>query len=130
MGAEDSLFTFALAALLTFFFYGYNKLVSSDIRGLSIVKGKGSVITSEISITLIEVTEGVSAQCFGREGPSSPWLDGTVLLFFDGEGFGVNFGFFVILFFSSFSTNLCACLFKMLKTIFFFTPPAPSSSLS
>jgi hypothetical protein len=79
MGAEDSLFTFALAALLTFFFYGYNKLVSSDIRGLSIVKGKGSVITSGISITLIEVIEGVSAECFGREGPSSPWLDGTVL---------------------------------------------------
>jgi hypothetical protein len=39
------------------------KLVRSDSpSGLSIVKGKGCVITSEISITPIEDVEGVSSQ--------------------------------------------------------------------
>jgi hypothetical protein len=40
------------------------------------VKDKGSVISSRISVTPIEVAKGVSAECFSREGlSSSPWLD-------------------------------------------------------
>jgi hypothetical protein len=60
-GAEGSLSTSASAVPLVLFFCGYNKLVSSDPRGLSIVKGKGLVITSRISVTPIEVAEGVFA---------------------------------------------------------------------
>jgi hypothetical protein len=87
------------------------------------VKGKGSVITSKISITPIEVSEGVSAECFGGEDlSSSSWLDDIIFLFLDAEGSGVNFGFFVNLFFLSFSIDLCTCLFRILTTLFFSLP--------
>jgi hypothetical protein len=94
------------------------------------VKGKGSVITSKISVTPIEVVEGVYVECFGGEDLCSSRLDAIIFLFFDAEGSGVNFGLFVNLFFLSFSTDLCASLFRILTTLFFFTPTASSSSLS
>jgi hypothetical protein len=108
---------------LASFLCGCNKLVSSNPRGLSIVKGKGSVITSKISVTPIEVAEGVYIECFGGEDlSSSSRLDDIIYLFLDVEGSGVNFGFFVNLLFLSFSIDLCACLFRILTTLFFSLP--------
>jgi hypothetical protein len=56
-GAEGSFSALASTVSLASFFFGYNKPVSSDPRGLSMVKGKGSVITSKISVMPIEVAE-------------------------------------------------------------------------
>jgi hypothetical protein len=78
----------------------------------------------------MEAAEGVSSECFGREGLSfSPWSDDIAFLFFGVEGIGVNFRFFVNFFFLSFSTDLYACLFNTLTTLFLFNPSASSSSL-
>jgi hypothetical protein len=128
-GAEGSFSASASAVSPTFFFFGYNKLISSGHRGLSMVKGKGSVITSKISVTPIEVAEGVSEECFRGEDLSSSRLNDIIFHFLDAKGSGVNFYLFVNLFLS-FSTDFCACLFRILTTLFFFTPPASSSSLS
>jgi hypothetical protein len=58
-GCRRVLSTSASAFPSTFFFCGYNKLVRSNPRGLSIGKGKGAVITFRISITPMEAGEGV-----------------------------------------------------------------------
>jgi hypothetical protein len=94
------------------------------------MKGKDSVITSKISVMPIEVAEGVSVECFGGEDFSSSRLDSTILRFLDVEGSSVNFSLFDSSFYLSFSIDLYACLLRMLTTLFFFTPPASSSSLS
>jgi hypothetical protein len=70
-------------------------------------KGKGSVITPNISVTPMEVAEGVSTECFAGEGfSSSPRLDSAIFRFLDIEGFGDVFGLFDSLFFLFFSTDL------------------------
>jgi hypothetical protein len=88
------------------------------------VKGKGSAITSKISVMPIDVAEGVSAECFVGEDFSSSRLDSTIFRFLDAEGSGDNFGLFVYLFFLSFSTDLCACLF-VIPTTFSSSLPRP-----
>lgn len=103
-------------------------------------KGKGSVITSRIFVTLMEDVEGVSTVRFGGEDfSSSARFDSTIFRFLGTEGFGVilemlvspeTFVLFYSFFFLSFSMDLIACLFRVLTTLFFFTPPASSSSLS
>jgi hypothetical protein len=56
--AEGSFTASTSAVSLASFFFGCNKLISSNTRGLSMGKGKGSVITSKISVMPIEVVEG------------------------------------------------------------------------
>jgi hypothetical protein len=52
----------------TFLFFVCNKLVRSDPSGLSIVKGKGRVITSRKFVMPIDDAEGVLGACFGSLG--------------------------------------------------------------
>jgi hypothetical protein len=52
-------------------------------------KGKGSLITSKISVMPMEDVEGVSTECFGGgDFASSSWLDSTIFHFLGTEGFG------------------------------------------
>jgi hypothetical protein len=70
----------------------------------------------------MEAAEGVSSECFGREGLSSPRSDDIAFLFFGAEGSAASFGFFVNLFLLSVSTDLYAFLVSTLKTLFLFNP--------
>jgi hypothetical protein len=122
----------ASATSLAPFSFGCNKLVSSDPRGLSMSKGKSLVITSRISVTPIEDAEGVSTVRFsGEDFSSSARFDSTVFCFLGTEGFGVileisvspeTSGLFDSFFFLSLSMDLISCLFRILTTLFFFTP--------
>jgi hypothetical protein len=79
----------------------------------------------------IEVAEGVSTERLGGEDfSSSSRIDSIISHFLDTESSGDIFGLFYSLFFLSFSIDLIACLFRMLTTLFFFTPSASSLSLS
>jgi hypothetical protein len=85
------LFWFLLQRLSQYFSPLANKLVKFDPRGLSIAKGKGSVITSRISVTTIEEVEGVSRTCFDGAGIFfSTQLASEDFRFLRPEDFGPN----------------------------------------
>jgi hypothetical protein len=88
----------------------------------------------------MEDAEGDLTVCFGGEDFfSSSRFESTVFRILSTEGFGIileisvspeTIGLFGSFLFLSFSMDLIACLFKMITTLFFFTPPASLSSLS
>jgi hypothetical protein len=110
--------TFSFAAEGCSFFY--KNFVSSGPRGLNSSMGRESVIIFKISATsAVEGVEGASSvsSTFGS-------ADGVLssLRFLDDVAFGSGAVFALFKIFSSSFISWAACLFRMLTTLFLFTP--------
>jgi hypothetical protein len=111
--------------------FDYQRLVKSNLRGLSSANGKGLVITFKNFETSVAEDEEGFIVYFGT---SCTFVSSEDILtsfrFLGADSFGYDKVFCFFKAFWSSLTDRIACLFRMLTILFLLTPLAPSSSLS